>query len=112
MNSGVTWRVVTCRVVTCRVVTWRVLALLAVGAACALGSGCASTTYPAVLSDPPPSAETTLSPDEVKKAMDNLISARNHQCSEVTAEEAPGVPPPDCNDTTGATPNTSAAAKP
>jgi hypothetical protein len=93
-------------------VTQRVLAALCVAAACTLVCGCSSTTYPAVLTDPPPSAESTLSPDEVKKAMDNLISARNHQCSEVTAEEAPGTPPPDCNDTTGATPNAGAAAKP
>jgi hypothetical protein len=94
-------------------VTRRVLAVFSVAAACALVCDCSSTTYPAVLSDPPPPNDTTLSPDQVKKAMDNLISDRNRQCSEAIAEKAPDDPPPDCGvTTTGATPNTGAAAKP
>jgi hypothetical protein len=94
-------------------VTRRILAALSVAAACALVCGCASTTYPAVLSDPPPPNDTTLSPDEVKKAMDNLISDRNHQCSEAIADAPPGQPPPDCAaTTTGSTPSAGAAAKP
>jgi hypothetical protein len=94
-------------------VTRRVLAAFSVAAACALVCGCSSTTYPAVLSDPPPSSDTPLSPDEVKKAMDNLISDRNRQCSEAIADAAPGDPRPDCGvTTTGATPNGGAAAKP
>ncbi len=94
-------------------VTRRVLAAVSVAAVCALVCGCSSTTYPAVLTDPPPSTDTTLSPDQIKKAMDNLISDRNRQCSEAIADAAPGDPPPDCGaTTTGATPNAGAAAKP
>ena len=91
----------------------RVLAAVSVAGACALVCNCSSTTYPAVLSDPPAPNDTMLSPVEVKKAMDNLISDRNHQCSEAIADAPPGEPPPDCRaTTTGATSNAGAAAKP
>lgn len=94
-------------------VTRRVLAAAAVAAVCALVCGCSSTTYPAVLNDPPPSADTTLDPDQVKKAMDNLISDRNRQCTEAMADAQPGDPTPDCGvTTTGTTRNSGAAAKP
>jgi hypothetical protein len=94
-------------------VTRQLLAAVSVAAMCALAGGCSSTTYPAVLADPPGPTDTTLSPDEIKKATDNLISARNHQCTEAIADAAPGDPTPDCGaTTTGATPNAGAAAKP
>jgi hypothetical protein len=94
-------------------VTRRLLVAVSVAAVCALACGCSSTTYPAVLADPPGPSDTPLSPDEVKKAVDNLISARNHQCTEAVAEAAPGDPQPDCGaTTTGATPNAGAAVKP
>jgi hypothetical protein len=91
----------------------RVLAAVSVAGVCALAGGCSSTTYPAVLADPPGPTDTTLSPDEIKKATDNLISARNHQCTEAIADAQPGDPTPDCGaTTTGTTPNAGAAAKP
>ena len=73
-------------------VTARVLAPLAIGlAACIAVSGCSSTSspaagpYPSVLADPAPRDGAPLSPDEVKQAMDNLISERNHLCAEAIA---------------------------
>jgi hypothetical protein len=94
-------------------VTRRVLAAACVAAACVLAGGCSSTLYPAVLADPPGPTDSTLSPDEIKKATENLISARNHQCTEAIADAQPGDPTPDCGAaTTGTTPNAGAAAKP
>jgi hypothetical protein len=98
-------------------VTRRLLAAVSVAGACALACGCSSTLYPAVLANPPGPTDTTLSPDEVKKAMDNLMSARNHQCTEAIADAQPGDPTPDCGATTtgattGATSGAGAAAKP
>jgi hypothetical protein len=79
-------------------VTARVLAGLAVAAAAALlVSGCSSPAapglFPAVFNDPPPRDEATLSPDQVKQAMDNLISDRNHLCSQATANSSSAAPP-------------------
>jgi hypothetical protein len=95
-------------------VTRLCLAAFSVSAICAVLGGCSSTPFPAVLTDPPPPTDTTLSPDQVKRAMDNLIADRNHLCAEATADAAPGSPPPDCSTatTTGTTPNSGAAAKP
>lgn len=89
------------------------LAAVSVFAICALMGGCAATTFPTVLADPPPPAETPLSPDQIKQAVDSLISDRNRQCSEAIADAQPGDPRPDCGvATTGTTPNSGAAAKP
>jgi hypothetical protein len=77
--------------------TARRLAAMTVGAACLLVAACtAPGTYPAVLADPAPRPESTMTPDEVKQATDSLISDRNHLCSVAVANTAPGNPPPDC----------------
>jgi hypothetical protein len=100
-------------------VTRRVLAVSAVAAACALAGGCASqltpSPFPSVLADPPQRNDTTLSPDQVKQAMDNLVSERKRLCTEAVAdEEGSGTPPPDCDSqaATGTTSNAGAPAKP
>jgi hypothetical protein len=61
-------------------------------AAAALVSGCSSASspspagpYPSVLANPVARDTTPLSPDEVKQAMDNLITERNHLCAEAIA---------------------------
>ncbi|MGH6672094.1 MAG: hypothetical protein ACRECV_09005 [Xanthobacteraceae bacterium] len=87
-----------------------VLAAAAVATACALMCGCSSTAFPVVLSDPPAPNETTLSPDQVKQAMDNLISDRNHLCSVAVADKT-GSTPQDCG-ATGSTQNAATPAKP
>jgi len=61
-------------------------------AAGVLASGCSSSSspspagpFPSVLASPVARDTTPLSPDEVKQAMDNLISERNHLCAEAIA---------------------------
>jgi hypothetical protein len=95
-------------------VTRRLLAACSIAAACALVCGCSSTPFPVVLSDPPPPAETTLNTDQVKQAMDELVSDRKHICSEAIAEGATNITPADCasGNAGGASPNAGAAAKP
>jgi hypothetical protein len=44
--------------------------------------------FPAVLSDPPARPDATLTPAEVKQATDNLISEREHLCSETEAGQS------------------------
>lgn len=88
------------------------LAAFSIAATCALACGCSSTPFPAVLAPlPPPPSDVILSPEQVKKAMDNLIFDRDRLCAQAKAEAAPGTPPPDCA-ATGATPNTGAPPKP
>ncbi len=65
-----------------------------VAAAAALGclvSGCSDLSYPAVHDMPAPRADTTLTPDEVKQATDNLLNERDHLSTE--AQAATGNPP-------------------
>jgi hypothetical protein len=104
-------------------VTARVLAALAIVAATVLFvSGCSSSLtpapslFPAVLSDPPPRDDTTMSPDQVKQAMDNLISERNRLCSEAIATEGASAAAANCATDnaapTGAAPDTGGAARP
>lgn len=95
-------------------VTRRILAAFAIAAAYTLVCGCSSTPFPTVLNDPPPPAETTLNTDQVKQAVNELVSDRNHVCAEAMADGATNVTPADCGagPATGATPNTGAAAKP
>jgi hypothetical protein len=88
-------------------------------AAALLVSGCSSTVtssvYPAVLDDPPPRDGTTLSPAQVKQAMDTLISDRNRLCAQATANSSAAAPPScGAQDTmaTGTTPNPGAGATP
>jgi len=69
-------------------------------------SGCSSPTpgFPAVHDMPPPRADTTLSPDEIKKATDDLLTDREHLSTEAQAAQAsapntamppaPAPPPP------------------
>lgn len=92
----------------------RVLAAFSIAATCVLVCGCSSTPFPVVLPDPQPPAETTLNTEQVKQAMDTLISDRNHVCSEAKADGATDVTPADCGagSVTGAVPNAGAAAKP
>jgi len=77
--------------------TRRLLAGLAVAVAGALTSACSTPgVYPSVLSPPTPRDETTLTPDQVKQAMDGLVSDRNHLCAEAVANDPAGSPPPSC----------------
>ncbi len=62
-------------------------ALLAVSLACLL-AGCSEAGFPAVHDMPLPRADTTLTPDQVKQATDDLISERQH------LQSIPPVPPP------------------
>ena len=59
--------------------------LLAAAAALALVSGCSELGYPSVHDMPAPRADTTLTPDEVKQATDNLINQRDHLSTEAQA---------------------------
>jgi hypothetical protein len=62
------------------------LATLAIAAAAAfLLSGCSELGFPSVHDMPAPRADTTLTPDQVKQATDDLISERNHLSTEVQA---------------------------
>jgi hypothetical protein len=79
-----------------RGMTRRRLTAMAMAVASLLIAGCSAGTYPAVLADPAPRQESTMTPDEVKQATDSLLSDRNHLCSVAIANAAPGSPPPDC----------------
>jgi hypothetical protein len=63
-----------------------------------------------VLNDPPAREDTPLKPDEVKQAVDNLISDRNHLCSETTADSSGNTP--HCGDASASVKTAGAAAKP
>jgi hypothetical protein len=88
---------------------------LAVAAAIALLlAGCSSparpSLFPSVLNDPPPHEDTPLQPPEVKQAVDNLVSERNHLCSETTDHSVGNTP--HCGDAAGSAQTAGAAAKP
>jgi len=69
------------------------LASLAVSASLALlVSGCTDAIYPAVHDMPTARPNTTLTPDEVKQATDNLILERDHLSTETQAAAPPGAP--------------------
>lgn len=69
------------------------------GALAVLVSGCSGSSFPAVHDMPGPRIDTTLTPDEVKQATDNLTSDRDHLTAEaqsavaVTAPNNTGLPP-------------------
>jgi len=64
-------------------IAWRALGTLALAAAVAvLVSGCSELGFPAVHDMPAPRADTTLTPDQVKQATDDLISQRDHLSTE------------------------------
>jgi hypothetical protein len=81
------------------------LGTLAIAAAVAfLVSGCSELGFPSVHDVPAPRPDTTLSPDQVKQATDDLISQREHLSTEAqtTGQVSPasnvagnpsGVPP-------------------
>jgi len=72
----------------------RTLGPLAVAGVLALFlSGCSELGYPSVHDMPAPRADTTLTPDEVKQATDNLINQREHLSSEVGPTGSTGNPP-------------------
>ena len=67
-----------------------VLGSLAIAAAAAfLLSGCSDLIFPAVHDMPPPRADTTLTPDQVKQATDDLVSQRDHLSTEAAAQVTP-----------------------
>jgi hypothetical protein len=84
------------------------LALATLAFAAAVGmlvSGCSEMGFPSVHDMPAPRADTTLTPDQVKQATDDLISQRDHLSTEAqttgqigpagdAASNAPGAPPP------------------
>ncbi len=87
----------------------RVLAAFALTAGCAVVGGCAfpvvPSPFPSVLSDPAPRTDTTLSQDQVKQAVDDLVSERKRLCMEQIADEGAGAATPDCAADTGVTPS-------
>jgi hypothetical protein len=87
-------------------VATRLFAALIVAAACALVSGCSSGAYPSILAEPAPRDDTPMTPDQVKQAVDGLVSDRNHVCSQAVASDPPGGLPAGCR------PQTDAAAAP
>ncbi len=55
------------------------LAILAIAVSLAfLVAGCAEVGFPAVHDMPAPRADTTMTPDQVKQATDDLVSERDH----------------------------------
>jgi len=55
------------------------LAILAIAVSVAfLVTGCAEIGFPAVHDMPAPRADTTMTPDQVKQATDDLVSERDH----------------------------------
>lgn len=93
----------------------RVLAALAIAGAATLVSACSAPgAFPNLFDDPAPRGDATLTPDQVKQAVDNLVSERDRLCSVAVANEPAGSPPPDCRsaNATGTTPAAGAGAKP
>lgn len=67
-----------------------VLASLAVAAAAAFVlSGCSEVGFPAVHDLPAPRADTTLTPDQVKQATDDLTNQRDHLNTEANGQVTP-----------------------
>jgi hypothetical protein len=63
-----------------------VLGTLAVAAAAALFlSGCSELGFPSVHDMPTPRADTTLTPDQVRQATDDLVNEREHLSTEAQA---------------------------
>jgi hypothetical protein len=58
-----------------------------------LTAGCSEVGFPAVHDMPAPRADTTLTPDQVKQATDDLISQREHLSTEAQANGQPSPPP-------------------
>jgi hypothetical protein len=87
----------------------RVLTACALAAGCALAGGCAfpvtPSPFPSVLSDPAARSDTTLSQDQVKQAVDDLVSERKRLCMEQIADEGADAATPDCAADTGAIPS-------
>jgi hypothetical protein len=85
-------------------------AALAVAGVALLVAGCSTDTiFPAVHDMPAARTETTLTPDQIKQATDNLVSERDHLNTEAqnqpTAQPATNAPA-----TTGSVPQKKAAA--
>jgi len=79
-----------------------------------LSAGCSSPAtpglFPSVLNSPPPHEDAPLQPNEVKQAVDHLVSERNHLCSETTDRSTGNTP--HCGDAAGSAQTAGAAAKP
>ncbi len=83
----------------------------------AVASGCSiPSTFPAILDNPTPRGDTPMTPDQVKQATDDLVSARKRLCAEATANTSAGAAPVHCAPedavVTGTTKTAGAAAKP
>lgn len=88
---------------------WAGLALgtFAIGAtACCVLSGCSDIGFPSVHDMPAPRADTTLTPDQVKQATDNLLNEREHLSTEAQAATA------QANGSTGSTGNAAQQKQP
>jgi hypothetical protein len=98
----------------------RLLAALAFGGMGAvLIAGCSSSSapslFPAVLDKPPAREDTPMSPEQVKRAVDNLAAERQRLCAEAVANGSPNAA--NCGTgngagTTGATQTAGGPAKP
>jgi hypothetical protein len=79
-----------------------------------LSAGCSSPAtpglFPSVLNDPPRHEDTPLQPNEVKQAVDKLVSERDHLCSETTDHSTSNAP--HCGDAANSAQTAGAAAKP
>ncbi|MGB6536281.1 MAG: hypothetical protein WBF58_09995 [Xanthobacteraceae bacterium] len=100
--------------------TRRVLAGVLVAVACAVLCACSSSSssssgaFPNLFDPTASPTDTTLTPDQVKQAMDKLVSDRNQLCSAAIASQPAGGPPPDCVSTavTGSTPAAGVGGRP
>ncbi len=99
----------------------RLFARVAIAAAAAMPmSGCSAPgLFPAVLTTPAPRDDTMLTSAQIKQATENLISERDHLCTEAMAgEDANGSPTAVSNcgagnvETTGSTAKAGAGVKP
>jgi hypothetical protein len=95
----------------------RALGSVAVAAAlCLIVSGCStSTVFPAVHDMPGPRVDTTLTPEELKQAKDNLTSERDHLSADAQAITPPlpnaGLPPQPAPPSTASIPPQPLASK-
>jgi hypothetical protein len=84
----------------CCSVTRRWLAALGLAGMCAALAACSSSSgvYPAMFANPGAPTDTTLSPDQVQQATQNLITDREHLqvCAAAMANPAVAEMPPGC----------------
>jgi len=92
-------------------VTRLVLGSLAIaGSLALLVSGCTDVIFPAVHDMPSARSDTTLTPDQVKQATDDLITQREHLSTEVQTAAQPPLPNAAANATPAKKPSSAQGA--